>query len=157
MEDGRGTLSLPLSVLVPFIRKVIDCGDHCEVEIYPIHLKLSIYPRLDHHVVKCFSRADTVGWCDTWPPCHVAAVAYALCLPFFLCLPLFSFSSSSSSSCSSFSSSADLEKKLRATFSTPEGKASRVWHCSDDVNMYAVLNPELNLQDVRVGNMQVNI
>ena len=48
----------------PIARKVVEYGlymKHCKVEVYLLEIKLSVYPNLTEHIIKEFSRADTVG------------------------------------------------------------------------------------------------
>ena len=48
----------------PIARKVIEQGmfvKHCKVEVYLMDLKLCQNSEIDNHVLKQFSRADTIG------------------------------------------------------------------------------------------------
>ena len=54
----------------PIVRKVVEYGlymKHTKVEVYPLELKLAVHPKVDEHVIKEFSKCDTVGECMTGP------------------------------------------------------------------------------------------
>ena len=55
----------------PIPRKVIEYGlykEHHEVEVYLLNVKLAMHPILTEHVVKEFSRGETVGKCTSRMP-----------------------------------------------------------------------------------------
>ena len=52
---------------------------------------------------------------------------------------------------------ADLERELRGTFSTPEGRTCRVWHCYMSHTYELLNNSSQTLQDAGLYNMQVGV
>ena len=55
---------------------------HCKVEVYLLEFKLCVHPKLNEHVVKSFSRADTVGEhtvCTCTCMCMVQGMQGVLC------------------------------------------------------------------------------
>ena len=54
----------PSPSLPPSLRTVVEYGlymKHSKVEVYLLNFKLCIHPKLNEHIIKSFSRADTIS------------------------------------------------------------------------------------------------
>ena len=141
---------------------------HSKVEVYLLEFKLCIHPKLNEHIVKPFSRADSISMFPLslpsspfLPPTPFLPTRPFPSLPPFLPPPSFPLPPPSlppsppPSPLPPSPSTGDLEKELRSTFDVAEGTVCRVWHRYMSHTYELLSDSKQTLQDAGLYNMQV--